>query len=207
MMCMYLNISPKPNVYPIHLTTYSYWNHIQPLRLIPAMFRAPSFADLRKFGSFISRDVDTSGKNEQPPSGPITHATQTSTTDSDIQDKPSPLPSHAVVTGSSSPVIPEKPITKRASDPHELLLQQKQKDKGGQSEHSYNKTLNPYEIETRIEQRVITRVDVYIEAIRTEMSKMEEQIHQIQEMLGGRRKNNKTESGSKGIFRLLRSKI
>ncbi|KAJ0811026.1 hypothetical protein HanPI659440_Chr01g0033311 [Helianthus annuus] len=184
------------------------------------MFRAPTFSHLRKFGSFISREVDTSGKHERPPSledaslrslnsppGPITPATQPSTTDNDIQDKSSPLPPHAVVTDSSCPLIPEKPITKRPSDPHELLLQQKQNDEGGQSEHSYNKTLNPYEIETRIEQRVITRVDVYVEAIRTEMSKMEEQIHQMQETLGGRHKNNKTESGSKGIFRLLRSKI
>ncbi|KAF5824035.1 hypothetical protein HanXRQr2_Chr01g0044731 [Helianthus annuus] len=189
MMCMYLNISPKPNVYPIHLTTYSYWNHIQPLRLIPAMFRAPTFSHLRKFGSFISREVDASGKHERPPSledaslrslnsppGPITPATQPSTTDSDIQEKSSPLPPHAVVTESSCPLIPEKPITKRPSDPHELLLQRKQNDKGGQT-------------------------------IRTEISKMEEQIHQMQETLGGRRKNNKIESGSKGIFRLLRSKI
>ncbi|KAJ0625072.1 hypothetical protein HanPSC8_Chr01g0044441 [Helianthus annuus] len=157
------------------------------------MNKSPSFGPILKSSQSMPRDDYTRGNDEQAPEHDAIRPLNVS------------RPPYATETARSTSLMSENLVRKRPSHPHALLLQQK--DEEGQSENSYNKTLNPYEIETRIEERVISTVNSYIEAIRTEMSKMEERIHQMQETLNDFSQSNKTKNGSKGIFGLLRSKI
>ncbi|KAM0053698.1 hypothetical protein Hdeb2414_s0007g00262361 [Helianthus debilis subsp. tardiflorus] len=157
------------------------------------MNRSPSFGPILKSSQSMPRDDYTRGNDEPAPEHDAIRPLSVS------------RPPYPTETARSTSLMSEKPVREKPSDPHALLLQQK--DEEGQSEHSYKKTLNPYEIETRIEERVISTVNSYIEAIHTEMSKMEEGIHQMQETLNNLTQSNKTKNGSKSIFGLLRSKI